>query len=267
MIENMEKIRAIFLDFDWTLFDHKSKSFNLKGVEALNLAHHKGIKLIINSARSYYALKELKTFDLIPFDGYVVNNGGATIIDDKILYAYFIADDVKNEIIDYLNKHNYSYNLVTLYNTYIKETNKKIIDEFYTYFYEPYPLDIKEYKGEKVLSIQIFSSEESDPALKELTSKFNLLYNRFTSTNVELTSKEFLKSEGVKTIYNYLKLNKDEAMAFGDDTNDIPMFQMVKYGICLGNGKDEAKKYAYYVTDNIENDGLFNALKHFNIID
>ena len=45
------------------------------------------------------------------------------------------------------------------------------------------------------------------------------------------------------------------------------MFQMVKYGICLGNGKDEAKKYAYYVTDNIENDGLFNALKHFNIID
>ena len=267
MIENMEKIRAIFLDFDWTLFDHKSKSFNLKGVEALNLAHHKGIKLIINSARSYYALKELKTFDLIPFDGYVVNNGGATIIDNKILYAYFIADDIKNEIIDYLNKHNYSYNLVTLYNTYIKETGKKIIDEFYSYFYEPYPLDIKEYKGEKVLSIQIFSYEESDPVLKELTSKFNLLYNRFTSTNVELTSKEFLKSEGIKTIYDYLKLSKDEAMAFGDDTNDIPMFQMVKYGICLGNGKDEAKKYAYYVTDNIENNGLFNALKHFNIID
>ncbi len=56
-------------------------------------------------------------------------------------------------------------------------------------------------------------------------------------------------------------------MAFGDDLNDIPMFKYVKYGICLGNGKEEAKKYAYFVTDNIEDDGIYNALKKFNLID
>ena len=75
-IVHMEKIKAIFLDFDWTLFDHKTRSFNEKGVEGLNKAHEKGLKLIINSARTYYALEGLNTFKLIPFDGYVVSNGG-----------------------------------------------------------------------------------------------------------------------------------------------------------------------------------------------
>ena len=63
-----------------------------------------------------------------------------------------------------------------------------------------------------------------------------------------------------------LELNKNEAMAFGDDINDIPMFEKVRYGICMGNGKEEAKKEAFFVTDNIENDGLYKALKHFEVI-
>ena len=56
-------------------------------------------------------------------------------------------------------------------------------------------------------------------------------------------------------------------MAFGDDVNDIPMFNSVKYSVCLGNGKEEAKKHAFYVTDTIENDGLYKALKHFELVD
>ena len=31
--------------------------------------------------------------------------------------------------------------------------------------------------------------------------------------------------------------------------------------------KDEAKKEAFYITGNIEDDGLYNALKHFEVID
>lgn len=262
----MDKIKAIFLDFDWTLFDHKTRTFNKKGVEALNKAHEKGVKLIINSARTYYALKGLKTFDLVPFDGYVVTNGGACMIDSKTLYADFIDDAIKNKIITFLDKHHFGYNLITQYNTYIKEVDKNIIKEFYDVFYEPYPLDFSKYQNEKVLAIQIFSRATDDPLLKEMADKYHLIFNRFADTNIELTAKEFLKSTGVKTIYNYLNLKKEEAMAFGDDINDIPMFEMVKYGICLGNGKEEAKKYAYYVTDNIENDGLYNALKHFKVI-
>ena len=39
-----------------------------------------------------------------------------------------------------------------------------------------------------------------------------------------------------------------------------------KYGICLGNGKQELKQVSYYVTDNIEKDGIYKALKYFKLI-
>ena len=34
----------------------------------------------------------------------------------------------------------------------------------------------------------------------------------------------------------------------------------------MGNGSEEAKKIADYVTDDCDDDGILNALKHFEII-
>ena len=110
------------------------------------------------------------------------------------------------------------------------------------------------------------SNENEEEEIKAFCKTNNLRFNRFAENNVEITSCEFLKSKGINAIYDALELNKNEAMAFGDDINDIPMFETVKYGICMGNGKEEAKKEAFFVTDNIENDGLYKALKHFEVI-
>ena len=43
----MEKIKAIFIDFDWTLFDHNKKEIPQSTLKALALAHKNGVKLII----------------------------------------------------------------------------------------------------------------------------------------------------------------------------------------------------------------------------
>ena len=263
----MDKIKAIFLDFDWTLFDHKVRDFNKKGIEGLKKAHDKGIKLIINSARSNYSLKGLNVFNLLPIDGRVVSNGGAAMIDNKVLYADIFPKELSKEFIKLLDENNFSYNVVTLKDNFIKVTNKDIVHNFYQVFYEPFPLDISLYQGEDVLAFQVLCYEKEEKLVKEFSDEHGLIYNRFAENNVEITAKEFIKSKGIENIYNYLKLNKEETMAFGDDINDISMFHIVKYGICMGNGKNEAKKEAFYVTDNIENDGLYKALKHFDVID
>ncbi len=260
------EIKAIFLDFDWTLFDHKTRSFNEKGIQGLKKAQENGVKLIINSARSYYSLKGLGTFDKLHFDGFVVSNGGATYFQNKILYSDTFKEDVKNEFINFLNKNNFGYILICEFDSFIKVVDKKLTDDFYSVFYEPFPLDIKNYKNEKVLSVQVLTTPDNDELLRSFTDKYNMRFDRFAENNVEISSIDFLKSKGIETMFKHLNLNKENAMAFGDDLNDISMFKKVKYGICLGNGKEEAKKEAYYVTDNIEDDGLYNALKHFEVI-
>ena len=262
----MDKIKAIFLDFDWTLFDHKTQTFNEAGLRALNEAHGKGIRLIIDSARTYHSLRGLGTFEKIPFDGFVVSNGGAAFTKEELLYADFMEDEARDEILRYLDGRGIGYNLICLRDTFIRERDPSIIKDFYSVWYEPYPLPISQWKGERALTIQALMREEEDPGLIALARKHGIRFNRFVENAVDLTGTEFLKSKGVRTMYDHLGLLPEEAMAFGDDLNDIPMFRMVKYGICLGNGKEEAKKEAYYVTDTIENDGLSKALRHFGVV-
>ena len=47
---------------------------------------------------------------------------------------------------------------------------------------------------------------------------------------------------------------------------DIPMFDFAGISVCVGNGREEVKKHATYVTKPVSEDGIKYALKHFEII-
>ena len=55
-------------------------------------------------------------------------------------------------------------------------------------------------------------------------------------------------------------------MAFGDGFNDQDMLKEVNIGVAMGNAVDELKEMASYVTNDIDYDGIYNALIHFNIL-
>ena len=59
----------------------------------------------------------------------------------------------------------------------------------------------------------------------------------------------------------------NQTMAFGDGENDITMLKCVGIGVAMGNGKEELKKEADYVTADIDDDGIEKALIHFGVID
>ena len=47
---------------------------------------------------------------------------------------------------------------------------------------------------------------------------------------------------------------------------DIDMFEYCEVSVCVGDGGDEAKAAATFVTDNVMDDGLYNAFKKLNLI-
>ena len=55
-------------------------------------------------------------------------------------------------------------------------------------------------------------------------------------------------------------------MAFGDGHNDIDMLKLVNIGVAMGNAKDKVKEAADEVTDDIDHDGIYQALKRHHII-
>ena len=70
-------------------------------------------------------------------------------------------------------------------------------------------------------------------------------------------------------IETYLELQGQtlaDAMAFGDGENDLEMLKAVKIGVAMGNGEEQVKRIADYVSSDIDADGIFNACKHYKLI-
>ncbi len=61
-------------------------------------------------------------------------------------------------------------------------------------------------------------------------------------------------------------LKREEIIAFGDGDNDADMMEFAGIGVAMGNAVAVTKNAADYITDHIDEDGLWNALKHFEIL-
>lgn len=74
------------------------------------------------------------------------------------------------------------------------------------------------------------------------------------------------KKTAIEQLIHYLQINKQDIYAFGDAEVDMPMFECAGTSICVGSGREAAKQAADYISDDVKNDGIAKALKHFHII-
>lgn len=74
------------------------------------------------------------------------------------------------------------------------------------------------------------------------------------------------KADGIRRFCEYIGSDPKDAYAFGDSMNDLEMLKIVGTGIAMGDGAEELKAQADYVTDGVWADGISNALRHFGLI-
>ena len=82
----------------------------------------------------------------------------------------------------------------------------------------------------------------------------------------EMTVKGFSKGTGIEKVLEYHNIPIDNAYAIGDSMNDLPMLTAVPNSIVMGNGSEELKKSASFVTKDLLDNGIEYALKHFGMI-
>lgn len=78
--------------------------------------------------------------------------------------------------------------------------------------------------------------------------------------------KDYSKATGIQTVLDCLGLTQKDSFAFGDSSNDLPMLKYAGTSVAMGNSSSEILPYCTYQTTNIEDDGILNALKHFDLI-
>ncbi len=95
----------------------------------------------------------------------------------------------------------------------------------------------------------------------ELTRQFGSYVDVRTwggpTATLEIVSKGIQKAKGVQEIANYLSIDQQDVIAFGDEHNDLELLDYAGWGVAMANGTDQLKGIANDVTPlSNQEDGL-----------
>lgn len=260
--------KIVFFDLDGTLLTDK-KDILIENKKAIEDAINNGINVVICSGRQKNAVTYYQK--LAGAGRYVISNNGAYIYDTKDNQMLFDAPIEKEKAIalyEFAMQNNMFVRVDTKYARYITDMRYKILDDM------PMEEDYKKFFDEnEILQISLSSIDARivDNVVEKLDSELKV-ENRFITEMIpikldmiNIVNKSASKGNAILGLCKYLKILPEEAMAFGDDLNDISMMKAV-YGVAMGNALDEVKVFSKEVLETTnEEPGIAKVL--YRIID
>ena len=113
--------------------------------------------------------------------------------------------------------------------------------------------------------MNLFCEDEFVDEFIKLTGD-KLSYSKLDNYGYDVYSKDQTKATGIKHLLEYLNIDKKDTFAFGDGHNDKEMIEFCEVGVAMGNAIEKVKKASNYITVDIDNDGIYNAMKYFKLI-
>lgn len=263
------KIKAIFFDIDGTLVPFGNKDVPVEVKEAIATMRRKGIKVFIATGRHTVWIDNLGDTE---FDGYVSVNGGMCTLSDKKTVIFERCVDPAD--IDRLAD---VYHSLPLEFCLVPDNGDIFISGFNDYAKRIWKMlnvpavpvrDLSEAKGMKIVQLMGFGYKKDwesprlyDEVLRDCEA---------TSWNpyfCDIVPRGSSKSVGIDEMLKYFSINLSQTMSFGDGDNDLTMIKHCAVGVAMGNASDKIKAVADYVTSDVTDHGVVNALRHFGLID
>ena len=257
-------IKAAFFDIDRTLLSHVTNSVPDSARKALEQLKQKGILVFPATGRPRSVLETMPALQGLPFDGGVTLTGQYCYNAQGVIYCNPIPRDDIKTLIEYLDTHPIPCTFSEGDRSYINFYTDHVKNVHIVVHSDPPPLgDLRWGLESNVYQIWLYLHDNEVPQLPPLP---HIKYTKWHEGGVDMISIDGGKANGIAHVLAHYGLTADEAIAFGDADNDIDMFGAVKIAVAMGNACDEAKQAADYITTDVDDDGIINALKHFNIL-
>ncbi len=257
-------IKVIFFDIDGTLVSFKTHRVPDSSVRALEILQKKGIKTFIATGRHLMAINNLGN---LRFEGYITMNGSYCLTgDDEVIYKRRIDPaDLKALLRYQKEKETFPCIFVKENSMFLNYKNGRVQEVLDLLdFPEPPVCSLEEVGLEDVFQlIAFFGENQEDHIMPHLPGCES---TRWSPLFTDIVPSGSSKRVGIDEVLKHYGFELEETMAFGDGGNDIQMLEHVGLGIAMGNAEENVKDVADYITDSVDDDGIFNALKHFRII-
>ena len=257
-------LKAVFFDIDGTLLSHRTNSVPASALRALEALRQKGILTFMATGRHISMLRQLKALDGLHFDGVVSLNGQYCCDESGIIYHCPLETSAVAALLDYLKAHPHPCILVEADRMYIN-FHSPLVEQVQAAIHSEMPElgDLDRGYTQPIYQAILYMSEED---LAKLPPLPGIKLTRWNLGGADLIPAKGGKAAGITKLLEHYGIQKSETMAFGDGENDVDMFRAVGISVAMGNACAEAKEAADYVTDDIDQDGIWNALKHFGVI-
>lgn len=261
----------MFFDIDGTMVDYPSGMFEPlpSTIKALDLLKAQGHYSVVCTARA----KVIESLEKLNFHGYIFCNGNYIEFNNETLYDNYFALEHVRSLMELLQSYEAQYSFSGHLGFWASSLTHPLMLRQMELFGGPPPGDHDKFTIWKVedvhanMATAMFETEKQlFDCIKEIPKGW--VVDAYTTGNIrmDIHLPGYTKGTAVKHLYDKLGIDFEDTYAFGDAKNDIQMFHMVKHGIAMGNGTEEIKAVAYDVTDDVDKDGIYNALVKYKLI-
>ena len=259
-----KKIKIIFFDIDDTLRNSKTGFIPSTIPTAFKQLRDKGILTGIATGRGIFGVvPEIKALK----PDFFVTLNGAYIEDKKgnVIYSNKIAKDKVEEYITWTKEVGIDYGLVGSHAAKLSRRTE-MISQAIDPIYPNLEVDPDFYQKEDIYQMWTFEEQGDDLVLPEsLASTLRMVrWHEHSSDVVPISGS---KAAGVAKVVDQLGLKPENVMVFGDGLNDLELFDYAGISVAMGVSHDKIKEKADYITKTLEEDGIFNALEGFGMVE
>lgn len=259
-------IKAIFFDIDGTLLSFKTHQVPDSTQQAFQLLKEKDIKVFVSTGRSFNQLGHIRYLD---FDGFITFNGGYCVTkDEQVIYKNNIIQEDIRSLLDYAKHHpELTFSFMSDKEISLNQVTPEVLKMYQQVNVNTPP--IRNYENnfdlESVMQINVFINPEQEAEFMENVMP-NSVASRWTPIFADVNPMGQSKKVGIDVFLEHFGIALSETMSFGDGGNDITMLAHTQIGIAMGNANPEVKEIADYITDDVDSNGIWNALKYFEVI-
>ena len=259
-----KKIKIIFFDIDDTLRNSKTGFIPSTIPTIFKQLREKGILTGIATGRGIFGVvPEIKALK----PDFFVTLNGAYIEDKKgnVIYSNKIAKDKVEEYITWTKEVGIDYGLVGSHAAKLSRRTE-MISQAIDPIYPDLEVNPDFYQKEDIYQMWTFEDQGDDLTLPEnLSSTLRLVrWHKHSSDVVPISGS---KAAGVAKVVDQLGLKPENVMVFGDELNDLELFDYAGISVAMGISHEKIKEKADYITKTLEEDGIFDALEGFGMVE
>ena len=257
---------ALFFDIDGTLVSFQTHEIPASTIFALTQAKANGSRVYIATGRPPLIITNLCAIEHL-IDGYITTNGALCYVGKEMVTCQPIAkDNVMTCIEDCREKGN---SLIVMGRKDVAVLDPegdvdRIVRQMLAVknLDKASPLDVV--LQQDILQLTAFFPADYEPVL--MARMPQCVSGRWHPEFTDITANGADKGKGILAMARHEGFDVSRTMAFGDGGNDTSMILQAGVGVAMGNAIDALKQQANYVTTSVDDDGILNALRHFDVI-